>query len=258
MSSELYVETVGTGAPVLLLLHGLGVNGAVWQKFLRRLDDWPGRIVIPDLRGHGRSPHAAEYSDRTHAADVAALVADERDVYVVGHSMGGAVGLTLSEGSWPVGIKAVFAFAVKTGWRDDELAKLQEFARRPVRYFATEAEAIKRFLLASGLEGLVDRDAAVVKAGIVHDDEGYRLAADPRTVMVAGASLQRAFQRSKAERWLACGRRDPMVDIAQLRAVDASAIELGDNAHNVHVEDPDRLLNDVPFLADMLSGSRTG
>jgi pimeloyl-ACP methyl ester carboxylesterase len=249
MSSDLYVEYSGSGSPVLILLHGLGANGAVWQKFLQHLQGWPGRIVVPDLRGHGRSPHASEYSDRSHAADVAALVERDSEVFVVGHSMGGVVALTLSEGSWSLNVKSVFAFGVKAVWRDEELVKAKEFAEKPVRRFATRAEAVRRFLLASGLEGLVDADATAVKAGVVGDDDGYRLAADPRTVMVAGTSLQKTFARSKAERWLACGRRDLLVDIAQLRRIDPNAIELGDNGHNVHVEDPERLLNAVPFLS---------
>jgi pimeloyl-ACP methyl ester carboxylesterase len=248
MSRDLYVESSGSGSPVLILLHGLGANGAVWQKLLQCLEGWPGRVVVPDLRGHGRSPHSSEYSDRSHAADVADLIESGTDVFVVGHSMGGAVALVLSDGSWSVNVKSVFAFGVKTAWRNEELVKAKEFAEKPVRRFATRAEAVKRFLLASGLEGLVDPEATAVEVGIVRDDEGYRLAVDPRTVMVAGASLQRAFARSKAERWLACGSRDLMVDISQLRAIDPNAIELGDNGHNVHVEDPVRLLKSVPFL----------
>jgi hypothetical protein len=41
--------------------------------------------------------------------------------------------------------------------------------KKPMRRFATEGEASKRFLLASGLEGLVDPDAAVAKAGVALD-----------------------------------------------------------------------------------------
>ena len=54
MTGRLFAETIGTGDPTLILLHGLGVNGAVWHPFVEALR-WPGRVVIPDLRGHGRS-----------------------------------------------------------------------------------------------------------------------------------------------------------------------------------------------------------
>ena len=59
----------------------------MWEPFLAHLAGWPGRIVIPDLRGHGRSPHASAYSTDVQAADVAALVQGERGVYVIGHLM---------------------------------------------------------------------------------------------------------------------------------------------------------------------------
>ena len=54
--------------------------------------------------------------------------------------------------------------------------------KKPMRRFATEAEASKRFLLASGLEGLIDPDAAVVKVGITLD-----LLSAPRTGNVVQA-----------------------------------------------------------------------
>jgi pimeloyl-ACP methyl ester carboxylesterase len=54
MNSDLYVETIGTDSPVLILLHGVSANGAMWATFQERLDGWAGRILIPDLRGHRR------------------------------------------------------------------------------------------------------------------------------------------------------------------------------------------------------------
>jgi pimeloyl-ACP methyl ester carboxylesterase len=248
--SDLHVRTAGSGAPVLVLLHGLGVNGDVWEPFLARLAGWPGRIVIPDMRGHGRSPHADAYSSAAHAADVAALVGDERDVYIVGHSMGGHIALLLTGGSHPVDVKGVFAFGLKMAWTDGELAKLAEFAQKPARRFATREEACARFLRSTGLEGLISTDAPVVAAGIVQEAGGWRLAADPRTVLVAaaGPSAEAAWRASTAPRRLACGAKDPLVTLGQMRALDPSAIALGDAGHNVHVEDPGRLFAAVPFL----------
>jgi hypothetical protein len=71
-----------------------------------------------------------------------------------------------------------------------------------------EAEA--RFLRVSGLEGLVGADASVIAASIVQDGDGYRLAADPRTVLVAvtGRSAEDAWRASTVPRRLACGSRD--------------------------------------------------
>jgi pimeloyl-ACP methyl ester carboxylesterase len=259
MKTDLHVRIVGAGAPVLILLHGLGMNGSVWEPFLAHLAGWPGRIVIPDLRGHGRSPHASAYSTEAQAADVAALVEGERGVYVIGHSMGGMIALVLTDGSHAVDVQGVFAFGLKIVWTDGEVAKLAEVAHKPARWFPTREEACLRFLSITGLAGLVSASAPVVDAGIVPDGDGWRLAADPSAGLVvdAAAALHggdvsafaaAAWRASTVPRRLACGSRDALVRLDELRALDPEAIALGDVGHNVHVEDPEVLFGAVPFL----------
>jgi pimeloyl-ACP methyl ester carboxylesterase len=259
MKTDLHVRTVGAGAPILVLLHGLGVNGAVWEPFLAHLAGWPGRIVIPDLRGHGRSPHASVYSAEAQAADVAALVQGERGVYVIGHSMGGMIALVLTDGSRAIDVRGVFAFGLKVVWTDGEIAKLAEVSHKPARRFPTREKACVRFLRITGLAGLVSAGAPVVDAGIVPDGDSWRLAADPRTGLVVSASAAprsgdvgafaaAAWRASTAPRRLACGSRDALVTLDELRALDPDAIALGDVGHNVHVEDPGVPFGAVPFL----------
>jgi pimeloyl-ACP methyl ester carboxylesterase len=82
-----------SGEPVLLL-HGLGVGGAVWQAFARRLLP-EFAAIAPDLRGHGQSdaPHDG-YQPLDYATDIAALLsAEARPVPIVGHSLGALVAL---------------------------------------------------------------------------------------------------------------------------------------------------------------------
>ena len=44
----LWVESGGTGKPLLLMLHGLGANAAVWQRLLPIVDArWSGRWPLP-------------------------------------------------------------------------------------------------------------------------------------------------------------------------------------------------------------------
>jgi pimeloyl-ACP methyl ester carboxylesterase len=83
----------------VLLLHGLGVGGSVFQSFARRLLPHLAAIA-PDLRGHGESDAPAEgYTPLDYALDLVALVADERlaPLPVVGHSLGALVGLKLAD-----------------------------------------------------------------------------------------------------------------------------------------------------------------
>jgi len=69
----MYYETRGEGEP-LVLLHGGGGAGVNWELIF---DAEPAgyRLVIPDLRGHGRSTNPSpEFSFRQAAKDVIALM----------------------------------------------------------------------------------------------------------------------------------------------------------------------------------------
>lgn len=81
------------GAPVVILLHGLGDARQSFDRLLPRLPD-SLRVVAIDLRGHGGSTRPATgYSVGAMAADVVALAEalDLRDLTVVGHSLGSFV-----------------------------------------------------------------------------------------------------------------------------------------------------------------------
>jgi len=92
-------RVVDPPAPPVLLLHGLGVSGSVFQAFARRL--LPDlAAVAPDLRGHGQSDAPAfGYSPSEYASDLIELIQAELDpsIPVVGHSLGALVGLKLAE-----------------------------------------------------------------------------------------------------------------------------------------------------------------
>jgi pimeloyl-ACP methyl ester carboxylesterase len=92
-------RVVDPPAPAVLLLHGLGVSGSVFQAFARRL--LPDlAAVAPDLRGHGQSDApAAGYAPSDYAGDLIELIQAELDppLPVVGHSLGALVGLQLAE-----------------------------------------------------------------------------------------------------------------------------------------------------------------
>ena len=247
--ARLWMESGGVGGPALVLLHGLGANAAVWEK-LRPLvaARWPGRWLAPDLRGHGRSPHETPYSFGTHAADVAALLEPGAEAVVLGHSMGGAVAMTLASGWFGLSVRRVVAFGVKLVWSAEEIAKAQELARAPIRWFDTREEAIERHLRVSGLKGLVDPAAPAVAAGVVEEGGRFRLAADPAISGVVGPTIEDVVAAMRAPLRLAAGERDPMVTLAQMRRFDRDAVLLPGTGHNPHVEAPElvwRLLEDA-------------
>ena len=96
---SLHVESGGAGRRLLVLLHGLGANGVVWRRLVPILEaHWQGRWTAPDFRGHGRSPYEGPYGYAAHAADVAALIAGEDEVTLLGHSFGGVVAALVGTG----------------------------------------------------------------------------------------------------------------------------------------------------------------
>src|SRR5229473_1752202 len=100
--ARLFVRRVSDPpAPPVLLLHGLGVGGGIWQAFARRLLPHLA-AVAPDLRGHGHSDAPpAGYAPADYANDLIGLIEGEEwlqaPVPVVGHSLGALVALTLAD-----------------------------------------------------------------------------------------------------------------------------------------------------------------
>lgn len=232
----------GSGAPVLLLLHGLGANAAVWERLRPLLAArWKGRWLAPDLRGHGRSPPAEHYSLGAHAADVAALLDPGEEVVVLGHSMGGAVAMVLGSGWFGIRPRRVFAFGVKLVWSAEEIAKAQALARAPARWFETRADAVERYLRVAGLKGLIDPASPAAGAGICEESGRFRLAADPRGSGVVGVEFGAVVAAMRTPLRLAAGERDPMVTAAQMRAFDRDAIIFPGIGHNPQVEAPEQL-----------------
>ena len=239
---DLWVEEGGNGAgPALLLMHGLSGTGGIWDGLRPRLEkNWPGRWIIPDMRGHGRSGHSERYGIASHAADMAELVGGAGDLYLAGHSMGGLVGILMASGWFGVSPKAVVTTGVKVDWTEEEHAGISKLIDMPVRWFETEEEARERFVLVTGLKGIADPGSDFARSGIVEENRQWRLAADNRAAMVAYADTQDIYAAARAPVVLAAGEHDRMVSAADLRTLDPSARELSGLGHNAHVEDPEK------------------
>lgn len=95
---KLGYEEAGGGDPPFLFVHGLACHRGFWEPQLDRFAQ-DHRVVAVDLRGHGESdaPRQA-YTMRAFADDVAWISRQlrVRRPVVVGHSLGGLVGLELA------------------------------------------------------------------------------------------------------------------------------------------------------------------
>lgn len=96
--SSFHYEELGSGSAVVLI-HGLGGDGQEWVLQKGPLSE-RYRVVLPDLKGHGRSapPTGDKYSPFEHAQDVLALL-DLLQIdraWLVGLSAGGFTSLALA------------------------------------------------------------------------------------------------------------------------------------------------------------------
>jgi pimeloyl-ACP methyl ester carboxylesterase len=87
---ELYYEDRGHGEPLLLLHGGTGI-GRDWEQVFTAGDPDGYRLIVPDLRGHGRSTSpSGPFTFREVAKDILALLdrLDIRRVKAIGMSAG--------------------------------------------------------------------------------------------------------------------------------------------------------------------------
>ncbi|MBF6144979.1 alpha/beta hydrolase [Nocardia nova] len=75
----------------VVLVHGMGGDGHTWDRFATALIRSGRRVIIPDLRGHGRSEHTASYRFEEFGTDLLRLCdrLELATVDLVGHSLGG-------------------------------------------------------------------------------------------------------------------------------------------------------------------------
>jgi pimeloyl-ACP methyl ester carboxylesterase len=111
-SSKIFYRIIGNGKPVVLL-HGFGEDGTVWQNQIKFLKNH-FQLIVPDLPGSGQS---AVISNRLAVgieayADVVRLILLEEKMdncVIIGHSLGGYITLALAE-KYPHLVKAFCLF----------------------------------------------------------------------------------------------------------------------------------------------------
>ncbi len=183
--------------PVLVLLHGWGMNGGVWADLAARLSD-KLTVLTPDLPGHGASPMIEPY-DMVVAVDQLAAAVPARCI-VAGWSLGGQLALAwadrypqqverliliattprfVSAPDWPHGMAMDVFTGFAASLAHDAAATLQRFllleaqgdeqARAVVRRLETALAARPApgsVALAQMLNGLQDTDMRAMLSGI--------------------------------------------------------------------------------------------
>lgn len=103
-TGKIYYRVSGTGSYVLLL-HGFGEEGSIWNQTVAHLSEY-FTCIVPDLPGSGNSSMIADMSIEGMADCMKALLDHEKNkrpspvsnhCVIIGHSMGGYITLAIAE-----------------------------------------------------------------------------------------------------------------------------------------------------------------
>ena len=240
-TADLRVRMCGQGEPLLVLLHGMGATGDVWDGLdpvLRA--QWPGSWVVPDLPGHGGSARLPAYTFRDLAAAVARIIPPDGPVMVLGHSLGGVVALALASGQFGVQVEAVCALGVKLHWSPEELAKAAALSKRPTPSFLSRDEAAERHLKQSGLIHLATIGSVPNEALAFRNGE-WSTTFDPLALAVGAPDMPDLLTAACSRVVLAAGASDPMCKTVDLLALRPDSVVIPGVGHNAHVENPEAM-----------------
>lgn len=140
----------GEEEPILLMLHGAAAHAHWWDHIAPSLKPFC-RPVALDLRGHGDSDWAEEYTFESYAADLAAWIEwagqeSGRPPAILGHSLGGLVTLKFHE--WHRHeIACVIVVDSPLELTDRILAEIQQAAKNPSRPWASPDLFAQKFRL---------------------------------------------------------------------------------------------------------------
>lgn len=98
LNPEIAFIDEGSGDKTILLVHGLASNAGFWRNNITELAK-SHRVIAVDLPGYGKSEKGDYPYGMAFYADVLARFIEDQNlenVYYVGHSMGGQIGITLS------------------------------------------------------------------------------------------------------------------------------------------------------------------
>ena len=222
MTAELHWQTEGQGSD-LLLIHGWGMNGAVWQQVLPMLAQHY-RVHVVDLPGYG-------HSQQLPAADVdemARLLLDQAPEQAIwlGWSLGGLVAKSAALQA-PERVKQLVTvasspcFAAEKDWRGIKPTVLDDFRRQlDLDFRAT----IERFMALQAMGSKTARqDIRQLKEAVLSRPEPNPAALALGLDMLAQVDLRPALA-TITQPWLRLyGRLDGLVPAKVARELDKLA-----------------------------------
>lgn len=246
------------GSPRVLALHGWLDNAASFVPLAPHLGGI--ELVMPDLPGHGISPHLPAGADYSFAASVNTVldIADAlgwEKFSLLGHSMGSGIA-SLVAAACPARVERLLAIEALGALAEvpertvermrDAVTATRTLPRKSLRVFPDIATAISARMRANGLSEPVAR--LLVERGLVPVEGGFVWSSDPRLTLpsmlrmtepqvrdlVAGIECPtRVIHADPAQRYLPDALRRERVNL-----VPRGELVVLEGGHHLHMEDP--------------------
>jgi pimeloyl-ACP methyl ester carboxylesterase len=243
---DIYYEVHGSGPP-LLLTHGYSSTSAMWQGQIEALSKHH-KLVLWDMRGHGRSDYPddpASYSEALTVADMAALLdtVGAGSAIVGGLSLGGYMSLAFYR-AHPERVRALLIIDTGPGFKKDDARDAWNTRARDTGH-RFEREGLDVLKSASRERSSVNhRDAS----GLAHAARGMLTQRDARVIEL--------LPDIKVPALVVVGADDaPFLaasDYMAAKIPGAKKVVIPAAGHAVNIDQPQAFIDAVlPFLASL-------
>lgn len=158
-------------APPVLLLHGGGVAGWMWESLRTRLES-THLVLVPDLPGHGRSatePFVSHTNAVTAIAELVDTAVPRRPITVIGFSLGAQLAVQLASSHPNLVSQAIIVSAQAQSMPFTDLTLALLGASAPLarqRWFA-RLQAREMFIPPHLMEAYIDTSSGITKETLV-------------------------------------------------------------------------------------------
>ncbi len=256
---KLFYREFGSGIP-LIILHGLYGSSDNWVSIARALSK-DFRVIIPDQRNHGLSPHNIVHSYESMSSDLNELVRDLKltKFLLLGHSMGGKTAAFYAL-KWPemlAGMMIIDISPFKTSKHQNPLADfhlnvLKAINNLPLKNISTREEA--DLLLSESISSPRIR-SFLLKNLTRAKDKSFSWKLNAENLKINIDNILDGFDRNKADYNIISGfpvvfvralnsGYIPESDYSDIRKIfpGSDIISVEDASHWIHAEKPDQII----------------
>ena len=235
---NIYYSDKGKGTAIVLL-HGFLENSTMWKPFISKLAK-KNRVVTIDLLGHGKTGCLGYIHKMEEMAEAIKAVLSHlrlRRVVVIGHSMGGYVGLAFAE-KYPEMMKGL-CLMNSTATADSKEKKVNRD-----RAIVAVKNNYKAFIKISISNLFRPKNRPIFKDEIsIVKDEALKIPVQGIIAALEGMKIRKdrteILKTKSFKKMMIIGKHDPVLDqdslIKQTKNTDVEIVEFPDG-HMSHIE----------------------